>query len=65
MIIFIFFILAVLAFDIITFKDKTKNVIIAYIALAIIAFGLGLFYFQDIYKPSFSYQILNLFRINY
>ena len=65
MIIFVLFIIGLAIFEIINIKEKSINIILPYLLLAVITTALGIFYFSDITRPSFAFNLLNLLRIEY
>lgn len=65
MIKYILFMAALAVWDIYNINDKKKSTIIIYLSASVLATAFIIFYFSDPMKPSLTYIILDMLKIDY
>ncbi len=65
MVIFVLFMIVLAVIEIMSFKDKSINVIVPYVLIAIFATAFGAFYYSEPFRPSLAFNILKLLGVKY
>lgn len=64
MLLYIFLLIILVILDCINIKEKLAlKEIVIYSVLMLIALGLGVYYYSDIFRPSISTMLFSLFNI--
>ena len=65
MVVFVLFMIALAVIEIMNIKEKSINVILPYLLIAVFATALGIFYFSEPFRPSLAFNILKLLGVKY